>query len=388
MTSPAYDVIVAGLGAMGSATAWQLARRGLRVLGLDRWHPPHAMGSSTGETRIIREAYFESPFYVPMVRRAYHLWTALEVATGEKLLTRTGGLSVGPRDGPLVSGAIASAEVHGVPFEVLDPASIRDRFPLQPHDGVTGVWDPGAGVLRPEECIRTLLSQAGHFGATLRYDEPVLRWEATPDQVVVTTGSGRYTAARLVLASGAWLGQLQGGAQVPLTVARQIMLWLTARRPERFGPDRCPIWLWETGEGPVYYGFPDMGTGPKVAQHHGGQVVDPDTVNREVDYREADGILRFLAGAVPDLTRPVRQARVCLYSNTPDEHFILDRHPAHHSVIVASPCSGHGFKFAPTVGEILADLVLDQSPSFDLTPFRLDRFGTSRSPMLAEGGEG
>ncbi len=173
MTSPAYDVIVAGLGAMGSATAWQLARRGLRVLGLDRWHPPHAMGSSTGETRIIREAYFESPFYVPMVRRAYHLWTALEVATGEKLLTRTGGLSVGPRAGPLVSGAIASAQAHGVPFEVLAAASLRDRFTFQPHDELTGVWDPGAGVLRPRSasgpsCPRPATS-GPPSGTTIRY---------------------------------------------------------------------------------------------------------------------------------------------------------------------------------------------------------------------------
>lgn len=361
---------------MGSATAWQLAGRGLRVLGLDRFHPPHAMGSSTGETRIIREAYFESPFYVPMVRRAFEHWAALEAATGQQLLTRTGGLSVGPADGPLVSGAIASAKTHGVPFEVLDAAAIRARFPCRPSADLTGVYDPQAGVLRPEDCIAALLSRAALAGASLHYDEPVLRWEAKRDQVEVTTSSGRYRAARLVLSTGAWLrGRLRGGAEIPLSVARQTMFWLTARDPSRFRPDVCPIWLWETGEGPVYYGFPDMGTGPKVAQHHEGVVVDPDKVDREVSAHEVDHILTFLADAVPDLTAPVRQAKVCLYTNTPDEHFIIDRHPEHPSVIVASPCSGHGFKFAPTIGEILADMATDQVPGFDLTPFRLDRFG-------------
>jgi sarcosine oxidase len=375
---PIADVAIAGLGAMGSAAAWQLASRGQRVIGFDRFRPPHAMGSSTGRSRIIREAYWESPFYVPLVRRAYELWATLERRSGRALLRPTGGLVIGPGDGPLVSGAIASAREHGVAFDHLGPHDIAARFPaFRPGAHLEGVFEPRAGVLMPEDAIGAMLGEAVKAGAELRFDEPVQRWERHGDAILVHTGHGRYAARRVILAAGAWMASALPGRALPLRVARQTMFWLRpGGDPAGLGPGQLPIWLWESGEGPVYYGFPDLGDGPKVARHHDGEPCDPDTVRREVAPEESEEIARFLAGSIPALAGPVTDARVCLYTNTPDEHFILDRHPDDPAVLIASPCSGHGFKFAPTIGELLADLAMDRTPRFDVTPFCLDRFGT------------
>ena len=374
-----YDVIIAGLGAMGSAAAWQLASRGQKVAGFDRFHPPHAMGSSTGRSRIIREAYWESPFYVPIVRRAYELWALLESRAGRQLLRPTGGLVIGPEDGPLVSGAVASAQQHGVPYQRLVASEVTARFPaFRPGDDLVGVFEPRAGVLMPEDCIGAMLGEAARAGAELRFDEPVTRWEPDGGGIVVHTAHGRYLTDRLILSAGAWMQTALTGVALPLTVARQVMFWLHPRgQPALFAPQRFPVWLWETREGPVYYGFPDLGDGPKVARHHGGQITTADAVEREIAATESDGLLAFLAGAIPELHGPVTDARVCMYTNTPDEHFIIDRHPGQRGVIIASPCSGHGFKFAPAIGEMLADLVMEQPTRFPLAPMALSRFGSS-----------
>ena len=374
-----YDVIIAGLGAMGSCAAWQLARRGVRVLGFDRFRPPHAMGSSAGRSRIIREAYWESPFYVPLVRRAYELWEDLGRARGASLLRQTGGLIIGSQEGALVSGAIRSADEHEVPYQVLEASQIRERYPFRPEDNLVGVLEPRAGVLAPEECIAAILEEGARHGAELRFDEPVESWEpiATGDGVRVSTALGVFEAQHLILATGAWMsGALPGvpTRTLPLSVARQTMYWIQPLPGTPWGADRCPVWLWETRSGPVYYGFPDMGDGPKVARHHGGEIVDPDTVNRLVAGEESNDLRRFLEQAIPSLAGPVQEAQVCLYTNSPDEHFILDRHPEHHNVLLVSPCSGHGFKFAPTVGEILADACQGMRSPYDLEHFRLQRF--------------
>lgn len=376
---PHYDVAIAGLGAMGSAAAWQLAARGQRVLGFDRFHPPHAMGSSTGRSRIIREAYWESPHYVPLVRRAYELWADLERRAGRQLLRPTGGLVIGPEDGPLVTGALASARAHEVPHQFLDAAGVRARFPaFQPDGSLVGVFEPRAGVLMPEDAIAAMLDQAARAGADLRFDEPVLSWEPVPDGVLVTTALGVSHAARLILSAGAWMAQELMQQSLPLSVMRQVMFWVRpGGDPGLFAPQRFPVWLWETRDGPVWYGFPDLGDGPKVARHHGGQPTTGDSVSRSIGPQEAAPMLDFVAGAIPPLHGDVTDARVCMYTNTPDEHFVLDRHPAHPAVLIASPCSGHGFKFAPTIGELLADLAMDRAPRFDLGPFRCTRFLTA-----------
>lgn len=375
MTASA-DVVIAGLGAMGSAAAWQLALRGQRVVGFDRFRPPHGMGSSTGRSRIIREAYWESPFYVPLVRRAYELWAELERRTGRQLLRPTGGLVIGPPGGPLVRGALESARAHGVDHEVLSAAEVRDRFPaLRPDDGLAAVLESRAGVLIPEDAIGAMLAQAAEHGADLRFDEPVLSWEAGRDGVRVITAGGVVEARRLILSAGGWLDQELARCPLPLQVTRQVMFWVRpAGDPALWSPQRLPVWLWETPEGPVWYGFPDLGDGPKVARHHGGAPVTPATVGRAVGADEAGPLLDFLAAQAPALHGPVTDARVCLYTNTPDEHFLIDRHPGHPAVVLASPCSGHGFKFAPTIGEMLADLVTSRPSRFDLRPFRYDRF--------------
>lgn len=360
---------------MGAATAWQLARRGQRVVGFDRFHPPHAMGSSTGRTRIIREAYWEDPAYVPLVRRAYHLWAGLEQASGQRLLRPTGGLVIGPEEGSLVSGALASARVHGVRHERLTAAEVRRRYPmLQPDDSLVAVLEPRAGVLAPEEAIGAMLEEAVRHGATLRYHEPVLSWEPWGEGVTVRTAAGSFTARRLVLAAGAWMATTLTGLDLPLSVERQVMFWMRpVGDPLPWTPEQLPIWLWETREGPVWYGFPDFGDGPKVARHHGGVPTTAETVDRVVSASDAEEMMAFLAGAVPGLHGTPMEARVCLYTNTPDGHFLLDRHPACPAVLLASPCSGHGFKFAPALGEILADLAMDQPPAFDLASFGLRR---------------
>jgi len=370
------DVAIAGLGAMGSAAAWQLALRGQRVIGFDRFRPPHPMGSSTGKSRIIREAYFENPGYVPLVRRAYELWADLERRSGRELLTPTGGLVIGPEDGALVSGALASARLHGVRHELLAAREISARYPaFRPDPTLAGLLELRAGVLMPEDCIGAMLEQAGRAGAELRFEEPVLAWEPEGDGVRVTTGAGTVHASRLILSAGAWMEAALTRRALPLTVVRQVMFWLRpGGDPGLFHPGRFPIWLWETKEGPTWYGFPDLGDGPKVARHHGGQVTTADQVERGIDPDEARPVRAFLAQAIPPLDGPVTDARVCMYTNTPDEDFVLGRHPDHPAVLIASPCSGHGFKFAPTVGEILADLAMDRSPRFDLSPFSSNRF--------------
>jgi sarcosine oxidase len=364
-----YDVIVAGLGAMGSAAAHQLARRGRRVLGLDRFAPPHAFGSSHGQTRIIREAYFEHPLYVPLVQRAYAAWEALERESGAKLMLRTGGLMIGRPDSVVVTGARRSADEHRLRYEVLDAHEIRRRFPvLRPDDDMIAVWEPRAGILFPERCIEAQLTMARRHGAELHDDEPVKRWESSGAGVRVITARGAYEAETLVLAAGSWTPSLV--PELPLTVERQTLFWFTPRDAAPFAPERCPIHLWEHEPGRYIYGFPDLGDGVKVARHHEGVETDPEVVDRVVRDHEVAAIRAMVARYLPDADGALRSSAVCLYTNMPDEHFLVDRHPAHPQAIVVSACSGHGFKFASALGEVIADLAIDGRTNFDLAPFR------------------
>jgi sarcosine oxidase len=372
---PAPDVIVVGLGAMGSAAAWQLARRGRRVLGFDRFSPPHTLGSSHGRSRIIREAYFEHPGYVPLLRRAYECWAQLEQESGRGLLRRTGGLMAGPEDGVLFAGARRSAVEHGVPHEVLTADQIRRRFPgFAPPEDTLGLLEARAGMLWPEGCIEAALALARRHGAELRADEPVTSWQADGGGVAVTSAGGTHRAARLILSAGPWMPSLLGARGRALQVERQLFHWFEpARNPELFGPERCPVAVWEYAPDRIFATQPDVGDGMKAGIHHEGEMTDPDRVRREPTAEDEAAMRRLVERYLPDAAGRVREARVCLYTNTPDHHFLIDVHPDHPQVIVASPCSGHGFKFASVIGEILADLATEGRSRFDLSPFALSR---------------
>jgi sarcosine oxidase len=374
-----FDVIIVGLGAMGSASAYQLARRGQRVLGLDRFAPPHTIGSSHGHTRIIREAYFEHPQYVPMVQRAYVSWMELEEETGRHLFEQTGGLMIGRPDGIVVSGARASADQHGLPYESLRAADLRERYPaFHPSDDMVALLEPRAGVLLPEECIEMHVRLAVAHGATLRGDEPVTSWRAAADGegVMVETNAGRYTADRLVISAGAWLGTLVPDLRLPLTIERAVVHWFEPKvHADWFSAERLPIFIAEYAPGKMFYGFPSRPEGVKIALHHQGEKVDSvDDVQREVARGEIEEMRALIARYMPDLNGTWRASTVCLYTNTPDEDFIIDAHPTHPQVLLVSPCSGHGFKFSPVIGEIVANLIVDGRSTFDLAPFKLSRF--------------
>ena len=367
-----HDVLIAGLGAMGSSAAYHLSRRGVRVCGFDRYSPPHTMGSSHGHSRIIREAYYEDPVYVPMVRRAYELWRELEREAAQPLLLQTGGLNIGLPGSELVAGARASAERYDLEHEVLAAPEISRRFPaFRPEPDMVAVYEPRAGILFPEPCVQAHLARARACGAQIHPDEPVLRWQAGADGVSVQTGRGTYSADQLIVAAGAWAGQLLADLEPPLAVERQVAFWFDPMSsPDHFSAANCPVHLWQFDGDRFAYGFPDLGDGVKIACHQTGIAGSPDSLARDVSAEEVEGIRSVVRRLLPDADGAFRSAAACLYTNTPDEHFWIDRHPQFANVLIASPCSGHGFKFASVIGEILADLATHGRSSFDLSPFR------------------
>lgn len=370
-----FDVIVVGLGAMGSAAADHLAARGRRVLGLDRYRPPHTLGSSHGRTRIIREAYFEHPAYVPLVQRAYENWSRLEHDTGQRLLLQTGGLMIGPPQGVLVQGATSSARQHHLTYETLSAEDIRKKFPAyHPSDDMVAIWEPRAGVLFVEKCIEAQLQRAHAQGATLRYEEPVSAWRVRGDGVEVTTPQGKYQAEKVVFSAGPWLEALVPALRLPLTVERQVQFWFKPRaHAQWFSAQNFPVFIWEYEPDRFFYGFPDLGDGVKAAFHHEGRLTTAGTAKRDVEPHEAHALHAVLARRLPQAAGELLDSAACLYTNTPDTHFLIDFHPGHPHVLIASACSGHGFKFASAIGEALADLLIEGRSRFDLGLFRRAR---------------
>ena len=358
-----FDTIVIGLGGMGSAAAYHLASRGRRVLGLERFGPGHSQGSSHGGSRIIRQAYFEAPAYVPLVLHAYELWQRLERETGRSLLRITGGLMLGNTDSEVVSGSLRSAREYGLPHETLDAVDIRRRFPqFNVAPETAGLYETMAGIVYPEASVRAHLDRAAALGATLRFEEPVTAWDATAsgDGVRVMTVSGSYQAANLVITPGGWAPDLLSELDLPLEVERQVQYWFAPRGGiEPFLPDRFPIFIWEGADGLASYGFPAIdgpGGGVKVALHHNGVRCTADTIDRTVHDDEVAAMCRYLAERIPALSGSLLKSATCIYTNTPDLHFVIGAHPRHPQVSIAAGFSGHGYKFAGVVGEILADL--------------------------------
>jgi sarcosine oxidase len=381
MNTRHYNAIVIGLGAMGSATLYHLARRGWRVLGLEQFMAGHKRGSSHGDSRIIRETYFEHPLYVPLVRRAHELWRELEEVSGSALMTITGGLMIGPPDGVVVSGTLRSAAEHDLPHEILNPVEVLERFPAFRLDrGLVAVFDPRAGFLDPEACNRAHIELAREAGAEARFNEQALDWIADGEGARVITSSGSFSADRLVLTAGAWDCGLVPDLALPLTVERQAVFWLEPEADASlYEVGRFPIYAYEYRGGSICYGFPRLPRGVKSSVMHDGETVpDPDTVKRTVDESEVRRLRAALRPILPGLANaPVRESDVCLFTNTPDHDFIIDFHPFCPQVLISSPCSGHGFKFASAIGEIQADLLTKGKSGFDLSPFRIDRWAES-----------
>jgi sarcosine oxidase len=365
-----FDAIVVGLGAHGSAAAYHLAKRGMRVLGIERFARGHTLGSSGGLSRIIRLSYYEHPDYVPLLRRAWDLWRELERESGEALLAQTGGLYVGPPEGQLVAGALLSARTHGLVHEELDAPDVRRSYPLfRIDDDWIAIRDEQAGWLAPERCIETHLRMSERHGAALRFGEPA-RWERDGDSVRVTTASGSYLAQHLVLTPGAWMPELLADLAPHLWIARNVLFWLEPReRVDEFA--RLPVWIMEDvqrREGlpayRLYYGFPyDAAHGFKIAALHLGDRVDPNEVDREPRAIDEERVRSFVRRRMPAADGERRLAKICMYTYSPDGHFIIDREGP---VAYASACSGHGFKFASAIGELLADLTLGEAtpPAF------------------------
>ena len=373
-----YDVIVVGAGGMGSAAAWQLARRGQRVLVLERFDIPHAHGSSHGISRIIRLPYYEDPAYVPLLRRAYELWWEAEAASGQELLVITGSVDAGPEDDGLFQGALASARLHALPHEVLTGAEVNARFPgYRLPAAHRAVFQPEGGLVASERAVVAHVALAQSHGAVVQARERVLDWDAHPggEGVTVTTDKGRHAAARLVLTAGAWMGEMAAplaGVAVP---ERQVLAWLQPHRPALFAPDRFPVFNLQVEEG-RYYGLPVYEVpGFKFGRyHHRGETGAPGTLLREPDAADEALLRGFGERYFPEGSGPTMALRACMFTNTPDEHFILDRHPDHKQVVLASPCSGHGYKFCSVIGEILADLATgDGTTRHDIGFLRLQR---------------
>jgi sarcosine oxidase len=372
----ALDAAVIGLGVMGSAAVAALARRGFRVAGIDRFAPGHDRGSSHGSSRVIRLGYFEHPSYAPLVRAAYPLWRDLEARSGAPLLTVTGILEMGPPASELVAGTLQSARQHGLPHEVLDAAGVMRRFPaFRLPDGFIGVFQPDGGILQAEPAVAAFQAVARRAGADLLFEERVLGVAPDGGGVRVTTERGEIRAGCAVVTAGPWLPSLLPQLALPLRVTRQVLAWFEpARHADRFAALHFPVFLLQNADG-VFYGFPADEAGVKIAKHHHlDETAAPDTCDRTVSAADEAVIRSVLKAHVPDAGGPLAAARTCLYTMAPDGDFILDRLPGCPRIIVASPCSGHGFKFAPVIGEILADLATAGRTGHDISRFSLKRF--------------
>jgi sarcosine oxidase len=376
-----YDVVVVGLGAMGSAILAHSARRGAHVLGLEQFTAAHDLGSSHGKSRMIRKAYFEDPAYVPLLVRSYDLWREFEELTGQKVLTITGLLMVGHRSASVVTGAKYAAHQHDLPLQALTAPEIRARYPmLRVRDDEIGVFEPDGGVLDPELCVRVHLEAAKAAGAEMQFGVAMEGWDATADGFFIRlVGGTEVTSRSLVLSLGSWFKSELEDLGVPIQVQRNVQGWFTPTG-DQYSAGGFPCFLLERDSLPSpLYGFPDFGDGVKLAFHGHGDFTDAEHLVREVDFeRDVHPIARATEDWMPGATASLRGASACPYTITPDGHFIVDRHPKHPRLILCGGFSGHGFKFAPVIGEICADLALEENSRHDIKFLSLQRFARSR----------
>lgn len=369
-----HDFAVIGLGAIGSATAAELIRRGHSVVGFDRYTPPHTMGSAHSDTRMIREAWYHGSPYTPLVRDACRRWKNLERSSGRTLLRTAGALMMGPEDGRVFAGGplrgVAGPDTDYIPLSVEE---VVECFPwLRPDPGTVTIYEPGAATLSLEGCLGAMLEAAG--GADLRFDEPAVGWSASASGVRVRTEQGEYPARRLAIAAGAWTPQLLPELSLPLEVERTVQYWFEPAGEHALTLRDGPAWVWELGQGGTWYGFPPTERGLKAGMHfQAGRRTDVERVDREVGASETKDLRRLFGRYAPGVAGALTHASVCLYTNTPDEDFILDRHPDHSGVVIFAGGSGHAFKFTPVLGSLMADLLSDV-PRRERSSFSIDRF--------------
>ncbi len=381
-----YDVVVVGLGAMGSAALYQLAKRGVKIIGIDRFSPPHVFGSTHGDTRITRQAIGEGVFYTPLAMRSYEIWRELEAQTGLDLLTTNGGLIMTSRsDSSSLHGnkdflgeTISAAERYGISHGVFSTYDIQTRFPQFNLVGdEEGYYEPMAGFLRPENCVRANLTVARQLGAEISVCDKVVDIIPEGSGVIVQAESEAFHASKVIVSAGAWISKLIPQYASLFKISRQVLYWFDVENSyNKFTRDKFPIFIWKRDQSFIY-GFPAI-DGPKGGLKIASEtdtVVDPDSVNREVSSIEiAKMHIEKVYNAIPALGPKCIKAVSCLYTSTPDSHFVIDFHPEYSQIIIASPCSGHGFKHSAAVGEVLADMTTDGTTRFDISPFSLNRF--------------
>jgi monomeric sarcosine oxidase len=371
-----YDVAIIGTGTMGSAAAYHLAKRGARVIGFEQFQIVHDQGSHSGSTRIIRHAYFESPDYVPLILRADELWLDLARQTGRTVLVRTGGIDMGAADSTLVQGALEACRAHGLAYEHLTATDMMTRWPqfVVPREWEV-CFDPQAGFLLVDDCIRGHIELATKQGAEIHDQENVLSWSHTNGHFEIDTSRGPYEAGRLIVCAGSWTSAILAELHLPLQVKRKTLTWLKPDRAEDFSVERFPIFLAEVPEG-VMYGFPLFHhNGVKVANHNmDGPPIIPENADRAFHPSDVADVQEFVRSHLPGLTTEIVDGKVCLYTITPDADFIVDFHPHNRDLLVAAGFSGHGFKFGSVIGEALADLCLKGQTQHPISRFRIDRF--------------
>lgn len=383
-----FDTIVLGVGAMGSAAVYQLAKRGNRVLGIDQFSPPHVLGSSHGDTRITRQAIGEGEEYTPLALRSYEIWKEVEQKTDKKLLEITGGLIISSGAHSVINhvegffeNTIAAAKKYHIRHEIWNAEQIRQKFPqFHVQDNERGYYEYNAGFLRPEECIRANIALAEALGAEIHRNETVEYFSEEGGRVNVRTNRGNYTARKLIISAGSWFPTLIDEEYARyFTVMRQVLFWFDVDAPiERYAPQNFPIFIWELqGNSQGIYGFPAIdgpGGGIKIASEQYESITTPDTINHDVSREEIESMYeQFVAPYFPDVSNRCVKAVSCMYTVTPDSHFVIDVHPRHSSIILASPCSGHGFKHSAAIGEVLAQLAIDGKSTIDISRFGLER---------------
>ena len=375
-----YDAIVIGVGGMGSAVLFHLARAGLKTLGIEQFGVPHSRGSSHGSTRIIRLAYSEGAEYVPLLRSAYVYWRELEAVSGKSILHLTGGLDIGPEKSWTVEGSRQSCLAHGLDFDELDGNEVNRRFPgCRFPASMHAVYQKQSGYLLSETAVAAYAEAARAHGAEIHTGERVLDWRRAAGGLQVETDTGTYKAARLAVTAGAWTGRLRPPLKPLCRPERQVMLWTAPAEPALFAPERFPVFNLEAPFG-RFYGFPDhRGEGFKIGKYHHlrQDADDPDRLDRECGAADEAALREAAAEYFPAANGPLRAMKACLFTNSPDGHFILDRYPGEPDVFVAAGFSGHGFKFCSVIGKIIADFCLDRPPAWDIGRFRLSRFSAA-----------